>query len=382
MRSRPGVSLTELIVALGIFSVLMATSLGFYRQQGRAFTSGNERMTVMQNLRYGISSIEQHLRTTGINVPTKQPVVVYAGENVFSFNADYASNLASDVFAVYRTPGLPASAVSAVTKARRFTIPGTSFAYPDTAYSDGAGNSAAETLTFFFASDSSTSRLDDFILYRQVNDGNAEIIARQLLRAGRPFFTYYTVIGEGPEGQVTELPSSSLPVAHTVPIHGTPADTGKVARADSIRAVRVSYAATNGLEGTSEAKREISRLIRLPNAGVALQQTCGNKPILGVTLAAVGIAETETTRGHVELAWNQATDEKTGEKDVIRYVLWRMESGGAVWGDPLVSIPPGATSYTYQDFTAVSGQLYRYALAAQDCTPQYSPLSVTGEVGW
>mgnify|MGYP006188189947 FL=1 len=45
-----------------------------------------------------------------------------------------------------------------------------------------------------------------------------------------------------------------------------------------------------------------------------------------------------------------------------------------------MSIPPGATSYTYQDFTAVLNQKYRYALAAQDCTPQFSTLATTGLV--
>ena len=382
MTRRPGVSLTELIIALGIFSVLLVTTLGFYRQQGKAFTSGNQRMTLMQNLRYGINALEQNLRTAGIGVPAKQPVVVYAGERVFSFNADYATNRPGDLFAVYKDTTLANLSVSSLTPSRRITLPGTGFAYPDSAYYEGAGLSQAETITFFFALDASTSRMDDYILYRQVNDGSPEVIARSLLQADRPFFTYSVLHEDGEGSPVTEVPLAYLPGAHTRAIHGSPADTGLVAGVDSIRAVRVTYAATNGFEDERENTREITRLIRLPNAGMATQRTCGNRPLLGTTLAAVGVKATATTPGHILLSWGQATDEKTGERDVLRYVIWRKRNSETGWGDPMVSIPPGATSYTYQDFTATKAQKYDYALAAQDCTPQFSSLVIAGDKEW
>ena len=213
MTRRPGVSLTELMIALGIFSVLMATTLGFYRRQGQAFTSGNERMTLLQNLRYGVTALEQNLRTAGIGVPTKQPVIVYAGERVIAFNANYASNDANDLFAVYPDAELPNTLVSALTPPRKFTIPLSSFVYPDSAYSEGAGNSPAETIIFFFALDSTTARLDDFTLYRQVNDGTPEIIARNLVETDdRPFFQYYLLFDNGPGvSPVTEVPASYVP---------------------------------------------------------------------------------------------------------------------------------------------------------------------------
>ena len=383
MTRRPGVTLVELIVALAMFSVLLVTTLGFYRQQGKAFTSGNERMTLMQNLRYGINALEQNLRTAGIGVPSKQPVLIYAGEQVLAFNANYASNSASDLFAVYREQELPGAAVTALTPVRKLTLPGTSFLYPDSAYFDGGGNSQAETITFFFTLDDTTARLDDFVLYRQVNDLAPEVIARHLLPASRPFFEYYVVEPGASGGPVQSVASARLPAAHTEPIHGSPGDTGAVALADSIRAVRVSYSATNGQEGDREARREITRLIRMPNAGVAVMRSCGNRPLLGTNLASVGVAPTATTPGHVLLSWGAATDEITGERDVMRYVIWRRKNTDPDWGDPLVSVAPGgATPYTYQDFSAVADQQYRYALAAQDCTPQYSTLSATGDVGW
>ncbi|HUE76756.1 MAG TPA: prepilin-type N-terminal cleavage/methylation domain-containing protein [Longimicrobiales bacterium] len=382
MTRRSGVSLVELMVALGLFTVLMAASLGFYRQQGKAFNEGNQRMTLMQNLRYGVHALEQNLRTAGIGVPAEQPVLVYAGTRTVAFNADYATRDANDFFAVYHEPELPASAASAVEPTRKFTIPGTSFTYPDSAYFAGGGNSPAETITFSFALDTTTARLDDFVLYRQVNDGAPEIIARHLLQTDREFLTYY-VVEEGSAGSpITEIPTSNLPTAHVVPLHGSPDDFGAVARTDSIRAVRVSYAATNGLEGERERRREITRLIRLPNAGAAQQRTCGSRPLLGIVLGATGISPTESTPGHIELNWNQATDEHSGERDVVRYVIWRRPDGTTDWGDPIVSIPAGASSYSYQDFTPGAGNKFDYALAAQDCTPQYSSLSIAGPVQW
>jgi type II secretory pathway pseudopilin PulG len=377
---RPGFTIVELVVALSLFSAVLVTTLGFYRQQGRAFTEGNDRMTVMQNLRYGVSSLEQGLRTAGVGVPTPQPVMVYAGPDVVSFNADYASNIPGDVFAVYHEPRLPDDAATALTPDRALTLPGTSFTYPTAAYYVGASNSPAETITFFFASDSATARTDDFVLYRQVNDLAPEVLARRLLRGAGPFFTYYGA-GTG-SSPIAALPTASLPVRHGAAVHGSPADTGRDALVDGIRAVRVAYAATNGLTGAREARREISRMIRLPNAGLGTHRVCGAPPILGTTLTATGVSETATTPGSIRLQWSRALDEVTGELDVIRYVIWRKGSASDPWGDPLASVPPGSSSYVYVDSDAEPDRQYWYAVAAQDCTPQYSAMALSGPVDW
>lgn len=382
MRSRPGVTLVELMVALAVFAALLATTLGFYRAQGTAFTRGNERMTLMQNLRYGVNTLEQNLRTAGVGVPAEQPVLVYAGEEVVAFNADYATADPSDAFAVYRDTRLPAGARTSVPPSERFVIPRTGVSYPDSAYYVGSTASPAETITFFFAPDSTTPRTDDHVLYRQVNRLAPDVVARRLLRSERPFLTYYVTRRDGAEGPVAAVPPSRLPATHAVPIHGSPGDTGWVAGVDSIRAVEVAYTVTNGLEGEREQRREIRRLIRLPNAGLETRRVCGNIPLLGTALVAVGQAPDASTPGHIHLQWGAATDEKSGEGDVLRYVVWRRESGSAPWGDPLVSLSPGSTLYEYDDFTARPGVAYAYALAAQDCTPQYSKLSVTGPVSW
>lgn len=376
---RAGVTLVELIVALSIFSVLLATTLGFYRQHGEAFTEGNDRMTVMQNLRYGVNAVEQNVRTAGIGVPPRQPVIVYADDDVMAFNADYAANLANDLTAVFHDPRLPAAAVSALTPSRSITIPLSGFEYPDSAYFAGSANSPAETIIFFFRPDTGTARVDDYILYRQVNDLAPDVVARRLLAAGEPFFTYYQVTSSG---TWPIEPIATTPVAHTVPVHGTPADTGVVALVDSIRAVRITYAASNGIPGADRETRRITRLIRLPNAGVETQPNCGNRPLLGTSLLATGVNPYGTTPGHIRLEWTRALDEYTGERDVVRYVLWRREGASGAWGDPLVSIAAGSSSYIHQDKSALAGVSYSYAVAAQDCTPLYSELAVSGETEW
>ena len=107
---------------------------------------------------------------------------------------------------------------------------------------------------------------------------------------------------------------------------------------------------------------------------------CGSQPILGVALAA-SVVTLEGGEAAVQLNWDAAVDEAGAEGDVIRYLLFRQQGvGGSDWGDPFLSIPAGQATYTYQDADVVPGQIYRYALGAQDCTPQVSDLAVSAEV--
>jgi hypothetical protein len=158
-----------------------------------------------------------------------------------------------------------------------------------------------------------------------------------------------------------------------------PQDTGLVAIIDSIRGVRITLTVTNGLTGPQERRRTLSRIVNLPNVGIANKKTCGSPPILGVGLNARAITQADGTPA-VELTWNQATDESGGEKDVVRYVLWRLEGSAIDWGTPYLSIPAGSPSYIYTDAAVTSGQTYRYLLAAQDCTPSLSTSSAVSGV--
>lgn len=369
-----GLTLIEMLIALTVFSVVLAGALAFLRAQGRSFTLGSQRSSMLQNSRFAFDELEKDLRTAGSGTPDIQPAMIYADANVVAFNANYATRTPGDVFAVYYEPDVPIGAVDAARMADRFTIPTTTVAYPDTDYLQGGLiNSPAETITFFFAPDSTTSRSDDYILYRQVNNQAPELVARNLLETGGvPFFLYYEQVTDPVSGTtvIQQVANGSLPLRHSVPVHLAIADTLPFSRIDNVRAVLVSFSVTNGLSGSSERRRPLSRYIRLPNVGLATKETCGDPPILGTGIS----AQPDPVRG-VDLSWNAAVDELAGERDVVRYVIWRRFAGDSSWGDPFLSIPPAGTpSYVYTDLDVIHDSTYQYGLAAQDCTPSNSNL--------
>lgn len=377
-----GLTLIEMLFALVVFGLVMGTALGYFRSQLRGFRLGGERMDALQNVRFAANFSEAHLRVAGAGVPDQQPFLVYAGPDVVAFNADYVTNVANDVFAVYHDPDAPTGAVTALTSAQRFVLPLTAFAYPDTTYADPAGvNSPAETLVLFFAPDSSTPRPDDYALFMQVNRELPELVSRNLLQTrNTPFFQYYRL--QAPSGappRIEPVPLASLPLVHGAAGHLTAADTGAAAVIDSVRAVRLNITGTNGQTGTQERLRTISRFIRMANAGLASRRTCGDTPFPSGPLA-VSTMVLATGESVATLSWGPSVDETGGEGDVVRYVLWRRLQSEPDWGDPYLSIPSGNASYVYTDGAVQSGQRFFYAIAAQDCTPSLSTLVTVGPV--
>ncbi len=378
--SERGLTLIEMLIALTVFSVVLAGALAFLRAQGRSFTLGSQRSAMLQNSRFAFDELEKDLRTAGAGTLDRQPSMVYAGAGVVAFNANYATRTPDDVFAVYYDPDVPIGAADAARTSGRFTIPTTSVAYPDSDFLQGGLiNSPAETITFFFAPDSTTSRPDDYMLYRQVNNTAPEVVARSILQTGAvPFFQYYEqVVDISGSPVIQQVVNGDLPLWHSVPIHLSIQDVLPASRIDNIRAVLVSFSVTNGLSGSSERRRPLSRYIRLPNVGLSSKQTCGDPPILGTGITAVWNAATTG----VDLTWNAAVDELAGERDVVRYVVWRKSVSDSAWGDPFLSFPPARTpTYVYSDHDVTSGSKYVYGLAAQDCTPANSNLVASAEV--
>lgn len=376
--SRAGVTLPELLIALLVGGIVIQVAVGFLAQQGRNFNRGSVAMAAAQNGRYAVNALEKDVRTVGAGVPAQQPQLVYAGPDVLAFNADYATADPSDVFAVYLERDTPPSQLQAATPAARFTIPMTAVGYPDTAYLENGSNSPAETLTFFFQPDPTTPRADDFALYRQANGGPAAVVARNLLRTGGQNFFEYLVL-QVPANAPTRLASvGGGPLRHSAKWHGSPADTGAAARVDSVRAVRVRFTVTSGEPGPTELRRAVERTIRMPNAGMAVRSICGDDP-QGSGIGAQVVSMPDGTRV-VAISWGPSVDETAGERDVLRYIVWRRTDGAADWGDPLLSIPAGLGAYSYVDQSVLSGHSYQYALAAQDCTPSRSPLQVSATV--
>jgi hypothetical protein len=162
----------------------------------------------------------------------------------------------------------------------------------------------------------------------------------------------------------------------------SPGDTAVAARIDSLRGVRITLTATNGLTGAEERKRTITRMIRLPNAGLVNRANCGDEPFFGQPVSAVNTII--SGKSVVRLTWNASVDENSGEKDVVRYVVWRRRPLDPAFTDmdPYVSIPAGLANYEFidDDIEPASLEQFFYAVAAQDCTPSLSPLSTFGPV--
>ena len=379
-RPAAGFTLVELLISLVVFSAVMAGTLGFLRSQGRAMSLGSDRMNAVQNLEFALTTMQQRLRAAGANLPDAQPALIYAGTNVVAFNADYATNLPNDPFAVYYDPDVPAGAVTALTKAQSITLPLTTVAYPDTSYLIGGINSPAETIIFFVAPDSSTARADDYALFEQVNGGPPSLVSRNII--GSPttvYFEYYRLTRVGGAISLDSLPAAKLPLRHSVPIHFALADTGAAAVIDSVRGIRVTFTVSNGQSGKAERRYTLVRFMELPNVGIATRRTCGDAPILGTTLTATGITQLDGTPA-VRLAWNPATDEYGGEKDVVQYMIWRKRITDVTWGTPYLSLPAGSPTYLYDDAAVTSGVTYQYQLAAADCTPSSSPTTTSAPV--
>lgn len=377
LRSQAGTTLVELLIAVGVLAVILGAALGFLRGQGAGFAEGTERMDLFQNARYGIDLMAREMRVTGSGVPEVQPFLVYGDTMTVAFNANLISNVANDVAAIYIDVDAPTGAVSSMRKTDRAKLPQTSFFYPDSTYKDTAGiESPAETVIFYFVKDSTTSRTDDYQLMRQVNRQAAELVARNILRTSGAQFIEYVRQGPANSGRIQSIPKSQLPLRHTVPIHESVADTGAVARIDSVRGIRIRYTATDGESGVEERRRSVARLVMLHNAGRAVRTACGDTPLLGVTLVATLQVQPDTSAA-VELRWGPAIDQNAGEKDVVRYVVWKRITGQA-WDDPFLSIPGGQALYTYVDHAVVSGTSYEYSLAAQDCTPKLSTRTTAG----
>jgi prepilin-type N-terminal cleavage/methylation domain-containing protein len=375
MRNQRGFTLVELLIAMTVFAIVLAGSMQALSYQSRGFSRGTDEMGILQNLRYGAEQLDQDLRMAGANAPDRQPSLVYAGPSSFAYNADITSNVVGDISAVYVDPDANAGEVSAFPLGSATTVPTSAFTYPLFDFN----TSNAETVIYWFSADGSTTRGDDFVLNRRVNTRADEVLVRGVLAptAGN-FFKYYylneTVVGSP---TVDSVPTAWGALAHTAPQHGVVPDVGNTARIDLLRAVEVRFRVTNNRPGTAERIRAISATIPLPNVGAKKLQTCGDAPLFS---SAITATYTTASGPRVVLTWPASVDEATGEKDIIRYVVWRKAPAAALWGDPYNSISSGLANYSWPDTDIVAGAQYHYAVSAQDCTPSVSGKRISNTV--
>jgi prepilin-type N-terminal cleavage/methylation domain-containing protein len=379
---RRGATLVELLITMLIFGIIMTSAFAFLLVQTRGYRSLATRTDQVQNARFGHDILRQEIRTAGTNVVDAQPLVVYASDSVFAFNADLLTNLVDSVFktgAIYVDPYASDADASALTTDAPIVIPGTTFSYPLADYSSALGTvGEAETVIFYFTPDTLSAEAADYALMRQTNGGVPEMVSGGLRRSGdAPFFRYwYDPARYDPSASgLARVPESWLPLAKTVAIRGAPPDTGMsvTTRIDQLRAVEVTY------EGAkrSDGGREIVRyMVPMPNVGAERAvRACGRPPLPPSTPSVVWQADSAV----VLLTWPNAMDDGAGEDDTLRYVLWRRLAGATTWRAPIATVGavPGTGMYTYRDggVDVGAGMRYEYVLAVQDCTPNLSTLS-------
>jgi len=379
-----GFTLIELMLTLVILSMVMGATVAVFRSQTRSFRLGGERMDLFQNMRYALTTVDRVLRTAGSGAANQQPMFIYGGNNVVAFNSNYTNDL-QDFCAVNVNPDAPPGSFEILPVASAYQLPNTGFIYPAMTYAPTSA-CLAETVSFYFRPDSSTTDIgDDFVLMQRVNAMPAQRVARNIMAyPGRPFFQYFvhprtmlvppaardSLVIAGTAGS-----GIALPIIHSVAVHGSPADSAgdpsNSFLADSVKAVRINLRVSNGLTGADQRVRDISTTVSLPNNGLVQLKTCGTPPVLlGALIAAPNVAGDPPA---VTLQWPASFDEAAGETDVNQYNIYRRLLADPAFGSAVLTVPAGQPPpYVVVDNGVISGTDYVYAVGAQDCTPAES----------
>ena len=374
---RTGFTLVELLIGMVMTAVVMGAGFSLFRSQSRFFDTNQQRYDMMQNSRAALEESARVIRTMGAGVPGSQPVLVYGDNNTLALNTDYIENdTVSTRWAAYFNAQTPVAETIAWDVSAATVIPGTSYTYPPMNFILGSGSpSPAETYIFYFASDSSTARTDDYILWQRVNNGTPTMVARNILAhpSGRPFFQYLAERNLSTGDTLILEPTANLPLERTV-VTSTTTDTAAATRPDSVRAIRLNLRFTNGQTGTAERFRDVQTTIQVPNNGMPMPTVCGRNPLPPTSFTAV---DTAAGSGKLWFTWGRSTDQDAGEMDVLQYILYRKLQGATTWSDPLIIVRRIAGQATYTQMIAgnTPGVAYTFGVSAQDCTPNESTIT-------
>jgi type II secretory pathway pseudopilin PulG len=379
-RSTAGFSLLELLIVAIMMVAVIGATYTLFRSQSVSFRQNTDRFDMVQNARGALELAERVIRTMGAGVSGQQPVLVYGADNVIAFNADFVErDTVSMRWAAYWNPDVPVVETEVWQSAAAAPIPNSSpsYTYPSVTYLMGNGSpSPAETYVLYFELDASTARSDDYALLQQVNGGTPEVLARSLLPSGSaPFFQFllHRTLVTGDTMFVAG--NSELPLVRRQLVAGiSTVDSANYVRPDSVRAVRMNYRISNGLQGIDERTRTISTVIEVPNNGVRMPDVCGRAPFPPGAFAAVDAGDGS---GRVTLTWNRSADQDAGEDDVRQYIIWRRLSSSPLFAQPLLVTGAETDKANYvTEFTdQVPGSSYVFGIAAQDCTPALSSVS-------
>jgi len=366
-RRRGGFSLVEMMVAITLTIAVFALTVPFFWAQARTVDRDAGRADAQQNARFAVGHIDKALRNAGVHVLGEQPMIVQAAGDALTFNADLVSTNNVDRQAVYHNPDVDSGAVVAMTAPgiRLPNAPDSRWVYPGVSY-----GGSAETISYYLQPDSSGGGADVYMLMRRVNHRPAEVVTRDIIvTAGQPAFRYFKADSLG---GLMEIPSSVLPLRHSALQHENAADTGRAALIDSIRLVRVRMIGRYRDARGAEVRDTVEHSIRIANAGLLHFAACGEKP--AAPSAVEGRARVRSGQPYVEVEWRASGDERAGEKDVERYVIYRRPKGAQQFGEPIASVLAARfTTYAHRDIDVRPGEEWIYGVAAQDCTPAISP---------
>lgn len=359
-RARRGFSMVEMMTAMTLFLLVIGAAVPFFRLQARAVDSQTGRMDAIQNTRFANTDIDRELRMAG--GVTGQPIIVQASRWSVTFNVDLVTRVAGDPGAVYYNPDADSLGTEGWMASRAKRLPTDTVTYPLTSYRDAGGVlSSAETVSFFVLPDATTSRSDDYVLYRRVNSLDSTVVARNLIIPTDTayFFRYWRTDASGALQQIT---TGQLPV-YWKSANGW---------ADSIRVVDMRV---SSLYRDARTQKDIVRTVyastRLLNAGMLRIPTCGASPLGPQAASADTVQDASGHVAKVRVTWTKSLEETGGERDVTLYVVARRLSAGTEW-EELRNVPANnSTTYTWDDFTFAPGS-WVYGVYAQDCNPANS----------
>ncbi len=362
-RLRPGFTLTEMMMAIVLTSMVFAVAIPFFRQQARAVESTAGRGDASQSARYAQNAIDRELRLAG--GITGQPVIVQAAPFALTFNVDLVSRVANDPNSTYYNPNADTLAVEGWEVTRARALPTATKVYPTQLYTDANGiQSPAETISYFLKADASSGRSDIYTLFRRVNDRDSTVIARNLWVPADTgyFFRYYRTDAAG---ALSLISNASLPIYWD----------NASRTADSIRVVSMRVA---GFYRDPKTGNTLTRTIyhntRLLNAGMLQLRTCGTAPLGPQAVTAVQDTTAAGAIQDIRVTWTPSLEEAGGERDVATYLIQRRLSTSTDWEVLGNTAANGSSTYTFLDFNFRSGN-WIYGVVAQDCSPLNSTVT-------
>jgi prepilin-type N-terminal cleavage/methylation domain-containing protein len=371
-RPRGAFTLPELLIAMTVFTIIGAAALSFLVRQTRAVTVTAGRLDAQQNVSFALDELDHDLRVAGVGLGVRQPMMIEAHPYAVTFNADLVTrDTASVTAASYYDPNVPDSLSLALTPGSKISYPYSAVQYPDSQYLQASGLiSNAETISYWVTLDSTTTRPDDYLLLRRVNDGPASVVARGLVfPTGGPAFRYFM-----PGAAVNSRVEITAP---TLPLYFKEGNLGPDTMLAKMSEVRVQLEAVYADPIVGDVYRSVNEYIPLLNAGLLHVSACGTPPQAPGALTPNAWSSGDS----IDVNWPASADELGGQRDVKSYSVYRRVATATSWGTPIYTVPgAGTPTYDFEDKTVPLGQPYQYGVVARNCTPALSSLTVTAPV--